>query len=106
MSLGAARSRHLRQSRARFTEKGDADGEDPERKEAAEDREVPVVSPEYATLASLDHVTGGQSSAVDRLARQARVKESVNAICILGDNILGATVTQNVKTYFHEVVLT
>jgi hypothetical protein len=55
---------------------------------------VPVTSAKRATFASLDHVTGRQSSAMDKLGRQDKVKESAKIVCILNDNIFGVRVTR------------
>lgn len=55
---------------------------------------VPVTFAKRATLASLDHVTGRQSSAMDKFRKQDNVKESAKIVCILNDNIFGVRATR------------
>ena len=55
---------------------------------------VPVISAKRATLASLDHVTGRQSSAMDKFGKQDKMKESAKIVCILNNNIFGVGVTR------------
>jgi hypothetical protein len=55
---------------------------------------VLVTSAKRATLASLDHVTGRQSSAMENFGKQDKVKESAEIVCILNDNIFGVRVTR------------
>ena len=66
---------------------------------------VSVVSAKRATLALLDHVTGRQSSAIDKFGKQSKIKESASIVCVLNENIFGVRDT-TFGTEFNEIVLT